>query len=233
MVSLKPGCSAPPGADPGRPGPAPLRDTVSARHTPQREDPPTGGVHVQLLGQGRAASGQEAGGDKAIDAVFFEDATAAFKSGFEGVDEQGTSLAGRLRARGVEGVDVVGIATDHRVRATALDAVKAGVRARVGLDHDDGVAPNTINSTLVDFRDAGIAVSGEAPVPQKPHRRSRSDHRQAAVHSQMLFCRPGTSLGAAHRAPTEDPRVWTPTPEGTGLRRWFQAQPRRNAGALG
>ncbi|MEU2069682.1 hypothetical protein [Streptomyces anulatus] len=28
------------------------------------------------------------------------------------------------------------------------------------------VAPDTINSTLDDFREAGIAVSGEAPAPQ-------------------------------------------------------------------
>lgn len=61
---------------------------------------------------------------------------------------------------------MVGIATDHCVRATALDAAKAGFRAHVRLDYSVGVAPDTINSTLDDFREAGIAVSGETPVTQ-------------------------------------------------------------------
>ncbi|WP_405558426.1 isochorismatase family protein [Streptomyces sp. NBC_01171] len=101
-----------------------------------------------------------------VDAVFFKGAHSASKSGFEGSDEHGTSLAEWLRSRGVEDVDVVGIATDHCVRATALDAVKAGFRARVLLDYSVGVAPDTTASTLEDFRRAGVAVSGETPVPQ-------------------------------------------------------------------
>lgn len=100
-----------------------------------------------------------------VDAVFFKGAHSASKSGFEGTDEHGTPLTDWLRARGVEDVDVVGIATDHCVRATALDAVKAGFRARVRLDYSVGVAPETTASTLDDFRRAGIATSGETPVP--------------------------------------------------------------------
>ncbi|MEU2578119.1 isochorismatase family protein [Streptomyces anulatus] len=87
-----------------------------------------------------------------VDAVFFKGAHSSSESGFEGADEQGMALADWLRARGVEHVDVVGIATDHFVRATALDAVKAGFRAHVRLDYSVGVAPDTINSTLNDFR---------------------------------------------------------------------------------
>ncbi|MBB4717732.1 nicotinamidase/pyrazinamidase [Streptomyces luteogriseus] len=101
-----------------------------------------------------------------VDAVFFKGAHSASKSGFEGADDEGTPLADWLRARGVEEVDVVGIATDHCVRATALDAVKAGFRARVRLDYSVGVAPDTTAAAVDDFRQAGIAVSGEAPVPQ-------------------------------------------------------------------
>jgi nicotinamidase/pyrazinamidase len=101
-----------------------------------------------------------------VDAVFFKGAHSASKSGFEGADEHGTPLADWLRARGVEDVDVIGIATDHCVRATALDAVKAGFRARVLLDYSVGVAPETTASTLDDFRRAGVALSGETPVPQ-------------------------------------------------------------------
>ncbi|TXS54201.1 isochorismatase family protein [Streptomyces sp. t39] len=99
-----------------------------------------------------------------VDAVFFKGAHSASKSGFEGADEQGTSLADWLRARGVEDVDVVGIATDHCVRATALDAVKAGFRARVRLDYCVGVAEDTTAATLEDFRQVGVATSGAVPV---------------------------------------------------------------------
>ncbi|MFG2357466.1 isochorismatase family protein [Streptomyces sp. NPDC048521] len=95
-----------------------------------------------------------------VDAVFFKGAHSASKSGFEGADEHGTPLADWLRERGVEDVDVVGIATDHCVRATALDAVKAGFRARVLLDYCVGVAPDTTATTLEDFQQAGVAVSG-------------------------------------------------------------------------
>jgi nicotinamidase/pyrazinamidase len=95
-----------------------------------------------------------------VDAVFFKGAHSASKSGFEGADEHSTSLADWLRERGVEDVDVVGIATDHCVRATALDAVKAGFRARVLLDYCVGVAPDTTATTLQDFQQAGVAVSG-------------------------------------------------------------------------
>ncbi|WP_327667714.1 MULTISPECIES: isochorismatase family protein [unclassified Streptomyces] len=98
-----------------------------------------------------------------VDAVFFKGAHSASKSGFEGADEQGTSLADWLRERGVEDVDVVGIATDHCVRATALDAVKAGFRARVRLDYTVGVAEDTTAATLEDFRQAGVTVSGRVP----------------------------------------------------------------------
>lgn len=58
---------------------------------------------------------------------------------------------------------MVGIATDHCVRATALDAVKAGFRARVRLDYSVGVAPDTTEATLEDFRQAGVTVSGAVP----------------------------------------------------------------------
>ncbi|MGW6819391.1 isochorismatase family protein [Streptomyces sp. NPDC055005] len=99
-----------------------------------------------------------------VDAVFFKGAHSASKSGFEGADAEGTSLADWLRARGVKNVDVVGIATDHCVRATALDAAAAGFGTRVRLDYSVGVDPDTVASTLGDFRRAGIAVSGRVPV---------------------------------------------------------------------
>ncbi|MER5281272.1 isochorismatase family protein [Streptomyces sp. NPDC002809] len=99
-----------------------------------------------------------------VNAVFFKGAHSASKSGFEGADAEGTSLADWLRAREVRDVDVVGIATDHCVRATALDAAAAGFSTRVRLDYSVGVAPDTIASTLEDFREAGIETSGQAPL---------------------------------------------------------------------
>jgi nicotinamidase/pyrazinamidase len=102
-----------------------------------------------------------------VDAVFYKGAHSASKSGFEGADEAGTLLADWLRARGVKKVDVVGIATDHCVRATALDAVAVGFRTRVRLDYSVGVAPHTTAAAVNDFRRAGIAVSGKAPVPEQ------------------------------------------------------------------
>lgn len=101
-----------------------------------------------------------------VDAVFFKGAHSASKSGFEGADADGTSLADWLRARDVEDVDVVGIATDHCVRATALDAVEAGFRTRVRLDYSVGVAEDTVASTLNDFRQADVQVSGQPAAAQ-------------------------------------------------------------------
>ncbi|WP_405683856.1 isochorismatase family protein [Streptomyces sp. NBC_01387] len=104
--------------------------------------------------------------DGKVQAVFFKGARSASKSGFEGADADGTSLADWLNSRGVKDVDVVGIATDHCVRATALDAVAAGFRARVRLDYSVGVAPHTTTAAVDDFRRAGIDVSGETPAPE-------------------------------------------------------------------
>ena len=60
----------------------------------------------------------------AVEAVFTKGEYSAAYSGFEGTDEDGTSLADWLRARGVDEVDIVGIATDYCVQATAADAVE-------------------------------------------------------------------------------------------------------------
>jgi nicotinamidase/pyrazinamidase len=100
----------------------------------------------------------------AIDAVFDKGAYAAAYSGFEGLDENGVSLADWLRARGITEVDVVGIATDHCVRATALDAVREGFRAQVLLDLTAGVAAGTTAAALEEMRGAGVELSGKPVV---------------------------------------------------------------------
>jgi nicotinamidase/pyrazinamidase len=100
----------------------------------------------------------------AIDAVFDKGAYEAAYSGFEGVDENGTSLARWLRAREVSEVDVVGIATDHCVRATALDAVREGFRTQVLLDITAGVAEETTQRALEELREAGVELTGKPVV---------------------------------------------------------------------
>ncbi|WP_405013153.1 isochorismatase family protein [Kitasatospora sp. NBC_01539] len=96
----------------------------------------------------------------AIEAVFDKGAHSAAYSGFEGVDENGETLAGWLRDRDVTEVDVVGIATDHCIRATALDAAREGFSTRVLLDLTAGVAAATTDAALVELAAAGVELSG-------------------------------------------------------------------------
>ncbi|MGW0597537.1 isochorismatase family protein [Streptomyces sp. NPDC002776] len=100
----------------------------------------------------------------AIDAVFDKGAYAAAYSGFEGVDENGVTLADWLRDREVSEVDVVGIATDHCVRATAVDAAREGLRTRVLLELTAGVAEETTGRALEEMREAGIELTGKPVV---------------------------------------------------------------------
>ncbi|GAA1903680.1 isochorismatase family protein [Streptantibioticus ferralitis] len=100
----------------------------------------------------------------AIDAVFDKGAYSGAYSGFEGVDENGMSLAAWLRDRDVSEVDIVGIATDHCVRATALDAVREGFTTRVLLDLTAGVLPETTERALEEMRRAGAELSGKPVV---------------------------------------------------------------------
>ncbi|WP_432177962.1 isochorismatase family protein [Streptomyces sp. NBC_00063] len=100
----------------------------------------------------------------AIDAVFDKGAYAAAYSGFEGLDENGVSLADWLRSRGITEMDVVGLATDHCVRATALDGVREGFRVQVLLDLTAGVAAGTTAAALEEMRGSGVELSGKPVV---------------------------------------------------------------------
>ncbi|MGE2726229.1 isochorismatase family protein [Mycolicibacterium pulveris] len=95
----------------------------------------------------------------AVEAVFRKGHYSAAYSGFEGTDDDGTTLADWLRQRGVEEVDVVGIATDHCVRATAADAADAGFTTRVLLDLTAGVAPDSTAKAVDELRAAGVQIS--------------------------------------------------------------------------
>ncbi|TRW88962.1 nicotinamidase [Mycolicibacterium sp. 018/SC-01/001] len=94
-----------------------------------------------------------------VEAVFRKGHYSAAYSGFEGVDDDGTTLADWLRQRGVDTVDVVGIATDYCVKATAADAADHGLTTRVLLDLTAGVAPVTTQDAVAALRAAGVIVN--------------------------------------------------------------------------
>ncbi|WIV61459.1 nicotinamidase [Amycolatopsis nalaikhensis] len=99
-----------------------------------------------------------------ITEVFSKGEYSAAYSGFEGASRDGKSLEAWLREHDVTDVDVVGIATDYCVRATALDAARAGFGVRVLLDHTAGIAAASVEATLRDFDEAGVAHTGTAHV---------------------------------------------------------------------
>jgi nicotinamidase/pyrazinamidase len=84
---------------------------------------------------------------------------------FEGTADDGSPMPEVLARHDITDVDVVGIATDFCVRATALDAAKAGFGVRVLLDLTVGGSQPTVDATLKDFDEAGVAYTGTAPVP--------------------------------------------------------------------
>ena len=94
-----------------------------------------------------------------IEAVFRKGAYAAAYSGFEGADDDGTSLADWLGRHQVDEVDIVGIATDYCVRATATDAAAQGFTTRVLLGLTAGVAPGTTAEAITSLGDAGVEVT--------------------------------------------------------------------------
>lgn len=103
-----------------------------------------------------------------LEALFDKGEYAAAYSGFEGRGTEGGAAAGQLlgdwlRGRGVNAVEVIGIATDYCVRATALDAVAQGFATTVRLELTAAVAPDALEATLGQLREAGVTVTGELP----------------------------------------------------------------------
>ncbi len=93
-----------------------------------------------------------------IEAVFCKGAYTAGYSGFEGVDEHGTSLLAWLRQRGVDAVDIVGVATDHCVKRTAEDAARAGLATRVLVNLTRPVDADSAARALAELRHAGVEL---------------------------------------------------------------------------
>jgi nicotinamidase/pyrazinamidase len=79
-------------------------------------------------------------------------------SAFEGVDDEGRTLAELLTSYDVTDVDVVGIATDYCVLQTVLDARRRdlGVRLLEGLHA--GVAPASSEAAVASMRETGVEV---------------------------------------------------------------------------
>lgn len=98
-----------------------------------------------------------------IEAVFRKGAYGVAYSGFEGVDDNGTSLLDWLRQRDVDAVDVVGLTTDHCVRHTARDAARAGLATRVLLEMTAGVSTASTDRALNEMRTARIELIGRHP----------------------------------------------------------------------
>jgi len=96
-----------------------------------------------------------------IEAVFRKGAYGAGYSGFDGVDENGTSLLDWLHQHHVDEVDVVGVATDHCVRHTAHDAARAGLGTRVLLDLTASVSADSTARALHEMRTARIELIGK------------------------------------------------------------------------
>jgi len=81
---------------------------------------------------------------------------------FEGVTDDGETVAQLLDAHGVVDIDVTGIATDYCVRASAMDAIEHGRHVRILTDLIAGVAPGSSEAALAELAHAGaeLAESG-------------------------------------------------------------------------
>ncbi|KZE91755.1 isochorismatase family protein [Microbacterium sp. TNHR37B] len=77
---------------------------------------------------------------------------------FEGVTDDGETVADLLTAHGVTDVDVTGIATDYCVRASALDAIAHGRHVRVLTDLVAGVAPDSSDAALAELAHSGAEL---------------------------------------------------------------------------
>lgn len=83
-------------------------------------------------------------------------------SGFDGADEHGRSLATILAEAGVTDVDVVGLVESHCVKHTALDARRAGLRARVLTDLTIPVSPEQGEQAEQELAAAGVDLRDTA-----------------------------------------------------------------------
>ena len=82
---------------------------------------------------------------------------------FEGVTDDGRTVAELLTERGILDVDITGIATDYCVRASGLDAIEHGRRVRILTDLVAGVAPASSDAALAELAHAGAELAVTEP----------------------------------------------------------------------
>jgi len=85
---------------------------------------------------------------------------------FEGVTDDGATVAAVLSEHGVLTADAVGIATDHCVRASALDAIAHGVHVRVLIDLIAGVGAESSEAALAELAHAGAELISSDSAPE-------------------------------------------------------------------
>ncbi|MDR5700273.1 isochorismatase family protein [Agromyces aerolatus] len=89
-------------------------------------------------------------------------------SAFEGVADDGRTVAQILDDHGVTEVDLVGIATDYCVRASGLDAVEHGRHVRIFTDLIAGVAPESSEAALAELAHAGAVLAESSALGAAP-----------------------------------------------------------------
>ena len=77
---------------------------------------------------------------------------------FEGMTDEGVTVAHLLEEHGVVDVDVTGLATDYCVRASAMDAIEHGRHVRILTDLVAGVAPESSEASLAELAHAGAEL---------------------------------------------------------------------------
>jgi nicotinamidase/pyrazinamidase len=77
---------------------------------------------------------------------------------FEGMTDEGVTVAHLLDEHGVVDVDVTGLATDYCVRASALDAIEHGRHVRILTDLVAGVARESSEASLAELAHAGAEL---------------------------------------------------------------------------
>lgn len=87
---------------------------------------------------------------------------------FEGVTQDGDTVAEVLSARGVLTADVVGLATDHCVRASVLDAIAHGIHIRVLTDLVAGVGAQSSDTALAEMAHAGAELIESSRAAEGP-----------------------------------------------------------------
>ena len=72
----------------------------------------------------------------------------------------------QLKADSIDTVIITGVATDYCVGLTALDAIKAGYTTYVVAEAIAGVAPETTNQMLEQWKQAGIILITKAQLAE-------------------------------------------------------------------